>query len=73
MKAKIFMAQLQLIVLDSQIILNNNAYGGCLGRKYRRRTYMVAISSEKLPRSFDPEISEWSNPLVRGLLSEFIG
>ena len=58
-------AKLNGPILSDQIaknLLNINAYGGCLGRKYRRRTYMVAISSGELPRSFDPEISEWGNP-----------
>ncbi len=35
---------------------------------------MVAISSGELPRSFDPEISEWSNPpLIAELPTEYIG
>jgi hypothetical protein len=39
------------------------AIGGCLGIDRRRRTRIPAISLGELDRSFDPGISEWSNPM----------
>ena len=39
------------------------AYGGCLGSQRRRRTWTAAISSGEPLTGFDPEISEWGNPL----------
>ena len=41
------------------------AYGGCLGSWRRRKTWYAAISSGDLQTGFDPEISEWDNPLGR--------
>ena len=38
------------------------AYGGCLGARRRRRTWIPAISLGELELSFDPGISEWGNP-----------
>lgn len=52
------------------------AAGGCLGINRRRRTRQPAISSGELERSYEPEISEWGNPLgvkTLELLSEYIG
>jgi len=31
--------------------------------RYRRRTRMAAIIVGELPRSFDPAVSEWGNPV----------
>ena len=39
-----------------------NADSGCLGRIFRRRTYIATIVVGELLRSFDPAVSEWSNP-----------
>ena len=39
------------------------AYGGCLGSQRRRRTWIAAISSGEPLTGFDPEISEWGNPM----------
>jgi hypothetical protein len=52
------------------------ATGGCLGINRRRRTWLPAISSGELDTSFDPEISEWGNPMgliSHHYLSEYIG
>ncbi len=40
-----------------------NADSGCLGMKYRRRTLKAAIFVEEEPKSFDPTVSEWENPV----------
>jgi len=39
------------------------AYGGCLGTKRRRRTWLPAISVGKVEATFNPAISEWGNPV----------
>jgi hypothetical protein len=39
------------------------AYGGCLGTKRRRRTRLPAKSFGELEVSYDPEMSEWGNPM----------
>ena len=39
------------------------AYGGCLGKEGRRRTWLPAIRFGELETSYDPEISEWGNPV----------
>ena len=39
------------------------ADGGCLGIGRRRRTRIAAISFGELLTGFDPEISEWGNPV----------
>jgi hypothetical protein len=38
------------------------AYGGCLGARRRRRTWLAAISLGEPQAGFDPGISEWGNP-----------
>jgi hypothetical protein len=38
------------------------AFGGCLGAKRRRRTWLAAKSHGELQASVDPWISEWGNP-----------
>ena len=52
------------------------AFGGCLGAKRRRRTWLAAKSHGELQTSVDPWISEWGNPyrvmsVERG--AEYIG
>ena len=39
------------------------ADGGCLGTRRRRRTWKAAISFGEPLTGFDPEISEWGNPV----------
>ena len=39
------------------------AYGGCLGAKSRRRTRSTAKSFGEPQAGFNPEISEWENPM----------
>ena len=41
------------------------ASDGCLGAGRLRRTWHAAISSGEVRAPFDPEISEWGNPLPR--------
>ena len=40
-----------------------NADSECLASHYPRKTYMAAIVAGEEPRSFDPTVSEWGNPL----------
>ena len=40
----------------------HDANGGCLGMEDQGRTYTTTIVVGELSRSFDPAVSEWSNP-----------
>ena len=42
----------------------HNANNGCLGDFGRGRTQTAAILVGKVPSTFDPTVSEWSNPTV---------
>ena len=48
-----------LIIL---VVKLHRAHEGCLGISRRRRTWQAAISLGELHTSFNPGISEWSNP-----------
>ena len=52
-----------------------SAHGGCLGSKRRRKTWQPAKSFGESATDYDPEISEWGNPIGAVLLSctEYIG
>jgi len=39
------------------------AFGGCLGMHRRWRTWHAAISCGEVWATFDPQISEWGNPI----------
>ena len=41
------------------------ANGGCLGIRRRRRTWKAAKSCGEPLTGYDPQESEWGNPLVR--------
>ena len=45
------------------MIKRKRAAGGCLGIDRRRRTRKPAKSFGELDESFDPEVSEWGNPV----------
>jgi hypothetical protein len=43
-----------------------NANNGCLGDFDRGRTQTAAILVGEVPSTFDPAVSEWSNPSLLG-------
>ena len=43
-----------------------NANNGCLGDFDRGRTQTAAILVGEVPSTFDPAVSEWSNPPIFG-------
>ena len=47
---------------QTRVIKLLRAYGGCLGAKDRRRTWLTAKSFGEPSAGDDPEISEWGNP-----------
>lgn len=46
------------------VVKLQRAYGGYLGTQRRRRTWIPTICFGELETSFDPEVSEWGNPVT---------
>ena len=46
--------------------------GGCLGIRSRRRTRQAAISCGEEQISYDPQISEWGNPVRQYLITVYL-
>ena len=51
-----------LVATTTVVVKLRRAYGGCLGARRRRRTWLAAISLGEPLAGFDPGISEWGNP-----------
>ena len=49
--------------LKQSVVKLQRAQGECLGREFRWRTWLPAISFGELEASFNPKISEWDNLL----------
>ena len=49
--------------LIKKAIKLRRAHGGCLGARSRRRTQQAAKRFGEVQATYDPEISEWGNPL----------
>ena len=55
------------IIRDKNVLnLFINANNGCLGDFDRGRTQTAAILVGEVPSTFDPAVSEWSNPPALG-------
>lgn len=55
---------MRVIVVLNKFIINAN--NGCLGDFDRGRTQTAAILVGEVPSTFDPAVSEWSNPSHTG-------
>lgn len=52
-----------MVTSQSDMVKLLRAVGGCLGINRRRRTRIPAKNFGELERSYDPEESEWGNPV----------
>ncbi len=58
--------RIDLDVMDYYIESTHNANNECLGDFDRGRTQTAAILVGEVPSTFDPAVSEWSNPPFLG-------